>query len=65
MSDILHNPCKEMWENAKDFKQLQNAMVEYLEGRCPNNPWMVDKIEYWIQNAQIKQIKIKMNCSSQ
>ena len=45
MSDILHNPCKEMWENAKDFKQLQNAMVEYLEGRCPNNPWMVDKID--------------------
>ena len=45
MSDILHNPCKEMWETAKDFKDLQNAMVEYLEGRCPNNPWMVDKID--------------------
>ena len=45
MSDILHNPCKEMWESAKDFKDLQNAMVEYLEGRCPNNPWMLNKID--------------------
>jgi hypothetical protein len=34
-----------IWKEIKNFKELQECMVGYLEGKYTRNPWVCDKID--------------------